>query len=346
MKIAIVCPYDLGAVGGVQGQVVSLVTWLREAGHEAWAVCPGTGGPPGTRHVGPVVSVPINRSRAPVTLRPGAVGRVRAAVAGAEVVHVHEPLVPVTGVAALLSRGAPRVGTFHADPGAVVSRLYRGGAPALRRLLRRLAVATAVSPVAAGAVRRFVDVRVVPNGLDTAHYRAGEEKVPGRVVFLGRDDPRKGLDVLLQAWPLVRTAVPGVELRVVGTSRPMGPEGVAFLGRLEEAAKLRELGEAQVLCAPNLGGESFGLVVAEGLASGCAVVASDLPAFRHVAGEAARFAPVGDAGALAEALVAVLSDPAEAERWAAGGRREVARFDRSAVLEGYLSAYRDALARP
>lgn len=344
MRVAIVCPYDLGAVGGVQGQVVSLVAWLRAAGHEAWAVSPGSGGPSGTRHVGPVLSVPINRSRAPVTLHPGAVRRVREAVAGAEVVHVHEPLVPLTGVAALLARGVPRVGTFHADPGAGVSRLYRVGAPALRRLLRRLAVATAVSPVAAAAVQPFIDVRVVPNGLETAHYPGGQEKVPGRVLFLGRDDPRKGLDVLLQAWPLVRTAVDGAELRVVGAHRPSGPEGVTFLGRVEEEAKLAELGEAQVLCAPNLGGESFGLVVAEGLASGCAVVASDLPAFRHVAGDAARLTPPGEVTRLAEALVGVLSHRPEAERLAEAGRRRVARFDRAAVLEGYLSAYRDALA--
>jgi len=344
MKVAVVCPYDLAVFGGVQGQVTSLVTWLREAGHEAWAVSPGSGGPLGTRHVGPVVSVPINRSRALITLHPGAVARVREAVAGAEVVHVHEPLVPLTGPAAVLAGGAPRVGTFHADPGAVVSRLYRGAAPLLRRLLGRLAVATAVSPVAAGAVRPFIATRVVPNGLDTGCYPPAGGKVGGRVVFVGRDDPRKGLDLLLQAWPLVRTAVPAAGLHVVGAFRPSGPEGVAFLGRVDEEAKLRELAEAEVLCAPNLGGESFGLIVAEGMAAGCAVVASDLPAFRHVAGACARLTPAGDAAALAEALVVVLSDSGETDRLARAGLREVTRFDRAAVLEGYLSAYRDALA--
>lgn len=343
MKVAVVCPYDLGAFGGVQGQVISLVNWLRDAGHEAWAVAPGTGGPPGTRHVGPVVSVPVNRSRAPITFHPGAVARVREAVTGAEVVHVHEPLVPVTGPAAVLTGGAPRVGTFHADPGPVVSRLYRGAAPLLRRLLGRLAVATAVSPVAAEAVRPFLAARVVPNGLDTARYLPAGGKAGGRVVFVGRDDPRKGLDLLLQAWPLVRAAVPAARLRVVGAARPCAPAGVAFLGRVGEEAKLRELAEAEVLCAPNLGGESFGLVVAEGMAAGCAVVASDLPAFRQVAGACARLTPIGDATALAEALITVLSDPVESGRLARAGLQEVARFDRSAVLAGYLSAYRDAL---
>lgn len=343
MKVALVCPYDLGAVGGVQGQVMSLVEWLQEAGHEAWAVAPGTGGPPGTRHVGPVVAVRANRSRAPVTLHPGAFRRVREAVAGAEVVHVHEPLVPMTGPAALLGGGAPRVATFHADPGAVVRRFYRGAAPLLRRLLRRVAVATAVSPVAAAGVEALAAVRLVPNGLDTGGYRVDVARASRRVVFLGRDDPRKGLDVLLQAWPLVVAAVPGAELRVLGAERASGPAGVAFLGRVGEAAKRRELGEAAVLCAPNLGGESFGLIVAEGLASGCAVVASDLPAFRHVAGEAARLVPPGDAAALSRALTEVLSDEGEMTRLAGMGRHQALRFDRQAVLDGYLRAYRDAL---
>jgi phosphatidylinositol alpha-mannosyltransferase len=343
MKIALVCAYDLGAVGGVQGQVSSLVAWLQEAGHEAWAVAPGTGGPPGTRHVGPVVAVSSNRSRAPVTFHPGAMKRVREALVGADVVHVHEPLVPLTGPAALLAGDAPRVGTFHADSGAWVRGFYRGTAPLLRRLVRRLAVATAVSPVAAEGVRAFVTARIIPNGLDTARYRVGAERVPRRVVFLGRDDLRKGLDVLLQAWPLVAAAVPGAELRVLGARRPSGPEGVVFLGRVEEEAKLRELGEAVVLCAPNLGGESFGLIVAEGLAAGCAVVASDLPAFRHVAGEAARLVPPGDAAALSRVLTEVLSDEGEVARLSGMGRHQVARFDRAAVLEAYLGAYREAL---
>ena len=115
-----------------------------------------------------------------------------------------------------------------------------------------------------------------------------------------------------------------------------------FLGRVDEADKLRELGEAAVLCAPNLGGESFGLVVAEGLAAGCAVVASDLPAFRHVAGEAARLVRPGDAAELSRALIEVLSDEGEVARLAGMGRHQVSRFDRVAVLEGYLAAYREA----
>ena len=344
MKVAVVCPYDLASFGGVQGQVMSLVQWLTEAGHQAWAVAPGSGGPVGTRYLGPVIAVGINRSRAPITLHPGAVPRLKAAVAGADVVHIHEPLVPMAGWAALLVDAPSRVGTFHADPSAMVRRLYRFARPILHRVAGRLDAATAVSPVAAAAVAGFVETRVVPNGLEVARYRSAAVRVPARVLFVGRDDPRKGLDVLLQAWPLVRASLPEATLQVVGTERASGPDGVIFLGRVSEEEKLRRLGEATVLCAPNLGGESVGLVVAEGMAAGCAVVASDLAAFRAVAGEAALLVAPGNVPDLAAAICRAAGNPAEAARLGSAATAAAARFDGATVLEGYLAAYRSALA--
>jgi len=288
--------------------------------------------------------VRTNRSRAPITLHPGAMPRLKAAVAGADVVHIHEPLVPVTGWAVLLADTPPRVGTFHADPSAMVRRLYRFARPILQRVAGRLDVATAVSPVAASAVDGFVETRIVPNGLEVARYRSAAVRVAARVLFVGRDDPRKGLDVLLQAWPLVRASVPEATLQVVGTERASGPDGVSFLGRVSDEEKLRRLGQATVLCAPNLGGESFGLVVAEGMAAGCAVVASDLAAFREVAGGAALLVAPGNVPDLAAAICHAVGDSAEAARLGSAAVAAAARFDRAAVLDGYLAAYRSALA--
>lgn len=337
MKVAVVSPYAFDAPGGVQDQVRRIVLWLREAGHEAWAVAPGDGGPEGTRHVGEFTLISANRSRAPIALSPRVPARVVRAVQGAEVVHVHEPFMPMVSLGALRRTGTAVVGTFHADPGIVVRALYRGGSRLLRRMARRLQVATAVSEVAAGPVRRFVHVRIVPNGIDLEDYRVGVDREPDRAVFVGRDDPRKGLDFLLQAWPQVRAGSPGATLRVVGVDRAEGPQGVEFLGRVPESRKRRELAEASVLVAPNLGGESFGMVVLEGLAAGCAVVASDLPAFRAVAGEAARYAPPADVNAIAAAVLAALDDGPPGEITAS-----VRGFGREAVLSGYLEAYRDA----
>jgi len=247
VRIAVVCPYDLSAPGGVQDQVIGLVERLGGAGHEAWAVAPGDGGPDGTRHIGRTIRIPANRSTAPVSLSPRTPARVRAAVEGADVVHIHEPLMPMASLALLRSGTPPSVGTFHADPGALVRGLYRGAAPILRRLVGRLDVVTAVSETARSAIARFTDARIVPNAVDVAGFRdAVGDRDAQRVVFIGRDEPRKGLDVLLSAWPEVRVTHPTAALRVVGTMRDEGPDGVTFLGRVSEADKRSELASAGV----------------------------------------------------------------------------------------------------
>lgn len=344
MRIAVVCPYAFDAPGGVQDQVARLVRWLEDAGHEAWAVAPGGGGPEGTRSVGSFKSLAVNRSRAPVSIDPRAIKRVAEAVGDADVVHIHEPFVPMASVGALLAATPPKVGTFHADPSRAVRLAYRAGGPLLDLAAKRLRVITAVSAVAASAIARLPGIRIVPNGIDVDDYRPTHPPEPGRVVFLGRDDPRKGLDVLLQAWPLVRREVPDAVLRVVGSARPRGPEGVEFLGRLDGPAKITELRAASVLVAPNLGGESFGLVVLEGLAAGCAVAASDIPAFRAVAGDSAEYFPVGEPPALARTVSRLLN---EESRWSALVTRGVDRarlFGPDVVRTAYLAAYRDAIA--
>jgi phosphatidylinositol alpha-mannosyltransferase len=250
---------------------------------------------------------------------------------------------PVVSQAATAVKGVPKVGTFHADPSRAVRRLYRVGGPVLRRIADRLDLATAVSPVAAGPIAGLADVRLVPNGIDMAEFGPGQ-KVDHRVAFLGRDDPRKGLDVLLTAWPEVLAHIPTAELVVGGTERRGGPPRVRFLGRVDDEEKRDLLGTSAVFCAPNTGGESFGIILAEAMASGCALVASGLAAFVHVAGEAAAFAGPGDAAGLASALIRVLSNSEERAAMVAAGSSRVVRFDRTAVLEGYLEAYEAAIA--
>ncbi len=198
MKIAIVCPYSIDVPGGVQQQAIGLVDGIRTAGHQAWLVAPGTMGPPDVKLLGPAVRVRANGSVAPIALRPGTASKTRRAIAAADVVHIHEPLVFPTSSAALLGAGPPAVGTFHADPSPWMRRAYRVAAPVLRRTLSKLAAATAVSEVAAAAVRGLVDeISLIPNGIDVGAYSIEIERHPTRVVFLGRDEPRKGLDILL-----------------------------------------------------------------------------------------------------------------------------------------------------
>lgn len=344
MKVAIVCPYDLGRFGGVQDQAIKLSEWLREAGHEAWLVGPGTSGPDGAHLVGPVTVITANGAATPITLSPGAWRRTAEAVSDADVVHVHEPFMPIVSQAATAADGPPKVGTFHADPSRAVRRLYRIGGPLLRRVTARLSRATAVSPVAAAPLAGLVDVAVIPNGIDTGDFGKGP-KIEHRVAYVGRDDPRKGLDVLLDAWPAVHADVPTAELFVVGADRPADVPGVRFLGAVRDSEKRDVLASSSVFCAPNTSGESFGITLAEAMASGCAVVASGLPAFVHVAGDAAFLVKPGDAPGLARALVELLMSSEERSMLAEAGLARVRRFDREAVLTAYLDAYEAALTQ-
>lgn len=345
MRVAVVTPYAFDAPGGVQDQVERIVGWLRSDGHEAWAVGPGRGGPEGTRHVGRYRTVPTSRSRAPVSIDPMTVRRVARAVADADVVHLHEPFMPMVSLGVLAARTPPIVATFHADPEGAARQLYRVARPLLRALTRRIAVATAVSAVAAEAVSGFASVRIIPNGIDVEHYRPTLTVAERTgVLFLGRDEPRKGLDVLLQAWPLIRQRHPEVTLRVIGATRPSGPQGVEFLGRVSDERKRTELASAAVLAVPNLGGESFGIVGLEGLASGCAVVASDLAAFRAVCADAAVYTKPGDPSDLAVAIRSVLSDSGLRTDLSQRAMRRSLQYGRGVVLGAYRLAYEDAVS--
>jgi phosphatidylinositol alpha-mannosyltransferase len=341
-----VSPYSLDYPGGVQGQAGLLVKWLQQAGEEAWLVAPGeSGGPADTIYLGGSTRVRTNRSVAPIRLAPGTAAAVARAVAGADVVHIHEPFVPAVSVGALRVTGIPRIGTFHADPGRGVRFAYRAGRRPLARLATHLSVSVAVSPVAAAAVEPLVgQTRIIPNTIDTSAYRPGTPKQPGRIAFLGRDEPRKGLDLLLTAFGRVRESHPGAELVVMGTSRPELP-GVRFLGSVDDQTKRLELAAASIFVAPNTGGESFGLVLLEALAAHCAVVASALPAFEFVADKAALYAAPGDAGGLEQALDTVLGDEALRADLSqrAGDRAGV--FDRAVAVSEYLKVYAEAVEK-
>ena len=334
MRVAVVSPYDLGRPGGVQNQVLELVKHIRLAGHDAWVVGPGAPSAEGV-DIGSTVVIPANGSRVPICLSPWAIRRARDAVAEAEVVHLHEPLMPIVGPA-LLAHDTPMVATAHADAPAWVRRLYR----LTPRRWWKDRVITAVSNAAAAALP--VSPRIIPNGLDVTAYRLALEKTRYRVAFLGRSDPRKGLPLLLAAWAQIHQAFPRSELVVLGATGVDG-NGITFKGRVYEETKRQELAGSSIYLAPNLGGESFGITVIEAMAAGCAVVASDLPAFREVAGQAASYFERGSPAALAAAVMRLMSDPDEQDRLRAAAEAQVGRYDWSVVMPPYLEAYEAAI---
>jgi phosphatidylinositol alpha-mannosyltransferase len=349
MKVGVVCPYDIGVPGGVQQLTGELAVHLRETGDDVVFVAAGKSwfhGGPGLDDVtvpaGRGISIKANLSKAPLALSPIPWPRVRRALSTVDVVHVHEPLVPLVGWMAL-STGKPLVATFHADAPRWVANTYRRLPWVGRRM--RDSILTAVSATAARSVPpTWGRVRIVPNAIDVASYDIPTGRIDRRVAFLGRDDPRKGLSVLLEAWPAVRARVPEAELLVMGADRPPGISGVHFTGPVSGGEKRRLLASSRVFVAPNLGGESFGIVVVEAMAAGCAVVVSDLPAFVEVTGDAAVSVPAGDPGALADAVASLLLDPSESRRLSAASRRRAARYDWLDVVTRYRDLYREALS--
>jgi phosphatidylinositol alpha-mannosyltransferase len=355
VRIGLVSAYALDVPGGVQDQVLGLARHLTAAGHEVRVLAPGPA-VAGSTSAGPAVPVPGNGSvarLAPVVGRT----RVRRWVAGLDVVHLHEPLAPGVGQAVfrVAARGGPPlVATVHACSD---SALLAVAAPVLRRRLRLAAQVTAVSRHAAATLARIgvAADELVPNAVDVpgASGRGGRPGERATVVAVGRlAEPRKGIDVLLAAWPAVRRAT-GAELVLVGPGRPRGarvlPDGVRLAGRVPDAERDALVGAAGVVVAPHRGGESFGLVVAEAMAWGRPVVASDLPPFADLlaagpAGDAAGLlVPPGHPGALADALVRVLTDPGLGARMGAAGRVCAARFAWPAIVPRYVVVYRRAV---
>jgi phosphatidylinositol alpha-mannosyltransferase len=163
-----------------------------------------------------------------------------------------------------------------------------------------------------------------------------------QVAFLGRPDPRKGFEVLVEAWEAVSEKSPSAELLVIG-SEGADRDRIRYLGRVDETQKSRTLQACEIFVAPNLSGESFGVVVAEGMAAGCAVVASDLEAFRAVTAGTARLVPPGDSAHLAATLIDLLRSPVVTDDMGKRARLRVAEFDWSRVLARYRDAYRRAI---
>ena len=357
MRIAQVCPYSLTVPGGVQGQVLGLAHALRAAGHRVVVLAPCDGPPPepGIRSLGPSVPLVSNGSVAPIAPDVHCALRTVAALRDEpfDVVHLHEPLVPGPTLTAVLAAEAPLVGTFHRSG---PSSAYGALRPLLVRWARRLAVRCAVSAEAAATAREALggDYELVFNAIELEPYRATAARPAEAptVFFVGRHEERKGLAVLLAALPLLP---PDARLWVAGGGpqtaqlRAAHPDPrVEWLGRISDADRIARMKGADVVCAPSLRGESFGIVLLEAMAAGTPVVASDLPGYRNVAGpdREALLVPPGDGAALAAALGAVLSDPALAARLVEAGARRARDFSMARLAERYLEVYRRVAVAP
>lgn len=340
MRVGIVSPYNLSEPGGVQAQVLGLARELEKSGTEARVIGPGLPAGVAGIDLGGTVKIRANGSVAPISVDPRTILRMRQAFDSLDVVHIHEPLMPLVSWTALVG-DSPRVGTFHADPRPMTREVYRRAHQLVERILRRITVVTAVSETAASILPPGTDARIVPNGVDVAALHKDVPRSEKRVAFLGRDEPRKGLHILLDAWEQVREAVPDAELVVMG--RESGGEGIDWRGRVGDDEKAEVLSSSAVYVAPNLGGESFGIVVVEGMAAGAAVIASDLAAFRQVGGDSVVYVPPGNANRLAVAIAELLRNHTRRAELGAKGPDRAKAFDWAEVVTSYRRCYEDAI---
>ncbi len=358
-------PYALTRPGGVQGQVMGLARSLRGLGHEVTVLGPADAGVPvpagAGEHfvIGHPTALHSNGSVAPVALWPTASARVERFVrtGGFDLVHVHEPLAPMAAYGLVLSAPVPMVGTYHR---AGVSRWVPLLKPLADLVGRRMQIRVAVSEAARQTGMRSGggEFEVLFNGVDMDRFESAapvhDEQGRPVVLFLGRHEARKGLNVLLDAFAAVdRRAVlwvagdgPGSEVQ-----RRRHPESdrVRWLGVLSEDEVAARLAGADILCAPSLYGESFGMVLLEGMAAGCAVVASDIDGYRRAAGGHAELVSPDDVLALSRALGVALADTVEGTgRSEPAARKEATEYARAwsmdTLAERYVDVYTRALA--
>ena len=327
--------------------------------------------PPGFVSLGRTIGLPANGAVSNVTHTPGSVFGLRALRGGGyDVVHLHEPVVPLVCWDALCSLGElPLVGTFHTYSENLITNGIAAVVLGGRRRMNRLHARIAVSEAAAWTGRRFYGgrYRIIPNGVHipaaAEALATGAEPVcrdagagsaepaPLRVVFVGQAVERKGLPVLLRAFEALREHVPAT-LTLVGASAGeithmmLDDRGVEALGKVSEERKLAVLAGADVVCAPSLHGESFGMVLTEAFAAGAPVVASDIPGYRDVVrhGRDGVLVAPGDAVALAEALRVLALDEPLRRRMARSARERAERFAWPHVAAEVLASYEQAIA--
>ena len=379
MRIALVSPYSWSYPGGVTRHIEALAEQFLAGGHDVRVLAPydppdklsarmHRGARPEARELpdwviplGRTIGVKSNGAVSNLPHTPFAITTLRRELRAGDfdVIHVHEPVAPVVGYDALDTTVAPLVGTFHCYSENAISNGI-GNAFGARRKLQRLHVRIAVSEAAAWTGRRFYggNYRIIPNGVDVPATlpapAARPQGAPLRLAFVGQAVERKGLPVLLRAFEALRDHV-GVELIIVGADRdevePLmldGVQGVNVLGKVSDAEKAAALASADLLVAPSLGGESFGMVLTEAFAAGTPVVASDIPGYRDVVrdGVDGVLFPRGDATALAETLRDLAVAPDRRAAMAVEARSHAHRYAWPTVAGEVLDAYTDAAAMP
>ena len=366
LKIGIVCPYGWDTPGGVQIHIKELAEWLISRGHEVSVLAPVTTESASIESwvvsAGRPISIPYNGAVAKVIFGPLASSRVKQWIANGnfDLLHLHEPAIPSLSLLAGWAGDGPMVATFHAAGNS--QKVANAIGTMLDPLIERITAKIAVSEVARETLKdRFnTEAVVIPNGIDTSKFEGNgvrsEWALPNTLGFIGRfDEPRKGLTVLLAAIGKIVVEIPNLRVLVAGPGNPQDfyklvpselRERLIFLGRISEIEKAQFFKSISLYIAPNTGGESFGIILAEAMASGTPIVASNLPAFVKLLdnGKAGAIFTSENSDELAETVLKLLGDSQARADIATAGLEKAKSYDWNSIGEQILSVYEMALA--
>lgn len=371
MKIGIVCAYDMFRGGGVQEHVLAQAAELRRRGHIVKIITPRPRGfqgdsPRHTIFIGNSTKVrtPIKTSlELGMNFTRDAVDDLLASEQF-DLLHIHEPEVPILGAQIIAKAECPIVATFHAvhpeTPMARTIETFR--IPYSRSIFIRLSAMTAVSDVAAVFVRdrSHQKVAIIPNGIDLNKYKFHKDRAHHKVreiFYIGRLEKRKGVRYLIEAYRLLREERDNVQLVIAGD----GPErerlemmvadyeipGVTFLGHIDEKQKLHHLQRCDLFCSPALYGESFGIVLLEAMASGAVIVGGDNPGYASVMTDRGKWSLVNpkDAGEFARRLDVMLFDEEMRGLWLEWAEPYIKSFSYENIVDMYEELYQRTLKR-
>jgi phosphatidylinositol alpha-mannosyltransferase len=357
------CRYGWNTPGGLQSKVGELGVFLIRQGHYVSVLAPAIDEenlPDYVTSAGRPISIPYNGAVARVLFGPIAFARVRQWINNGsfDVLHLHEPAIPSISLLACWAAEGPMVGTFHAA--AKRQKVTFAVAPILEPVIEKLTARIAVSEAARETLTEHLetDAIVVPNGIYADRYRDGsiDQRWTGNTIgFIGRfEEKRKGLDILAAALPAVISRYPDVKVFIAGPGDseaalkeidPSLHSRFTFLGRISEEEKANFLASVALYIAPNTGGESFGIILAEALAGGASVVASDIPAFDSLLGH-------GQYGTLFESensadlsakIIDLLGDEGKRRAIAQRGKLYAQEFDWDVVAEKIYDVYEMAM---
>lgn len=380
MKIGIVCPYSIVKGGGVQEVVKELSLELSRRGHDVSILTPQPKEPYLDKRFRVIFLGSLTDFKSPL----GTTTQVSASMLTDDIdsildrekfdiIHFHEPWVPMLSRQILSRSNTVNIATFHAKlPETIATKaMSKVITPYTKPLLRYIDQITAVSPAAAEYVSSLTDqdIMIVPNGINLKNFKAknnhssslAERNLPSKsktILYIGRLEKRKGVKYLLLAFKQLEARLPDVRLVLAGDgvdrkkletmSRELGLKNVEFLGYVSDQERERLLHESDLFCSPALFGESFGIVLLEAMASGLVTVAGNNPGYESVLKELGQLSLVNprDTSEFSQRLELLLKDEGLRLLWQKWAKKYIKQFDYKIVTDQYIRAYEAALSKP